>query len=238
MNTEEARELLPWYAAGALSAAEEKAVEAQLRQSPILRSELDEYRRLKATVASTEDVPEFREQLIQKTLAEIDAFEQAQKGVTRAASPRRAPGFFARLREQVAAFWAPLPMGGRLAFAGQFAIILVLGGVLIGTRSGETTRPGVGPQPRDTTSTTASGTDTLPTARGPQFKVIFQPDATEQAIRALLESMHLEIVAGPSAEQMYVLASATKDNKMDAATTLKQLRDARSIVRYADRTGQ
>jgi hypothetical protein len=232
MNTEEARELLPWYAAGALSPAEERAVEAHLRQSPILRSELDEYRRLKATVASTEDVPEFPPQLIQKTLAEIDALERAKTGDTRAASSSRGVGFFTRLRQQVAAFWAPLPIGGRLAFAGQFVIILVLGGVLIGTRPGETTQPG------GTVSTTVSGADTLPTLKGPQFKVVFQPDATEQAIRALLESMHLEIVAGPSAEQMYVLASASKDNKMDAAATLRQLRDARSIVRYADRTAQ
>jgi hypothetical protein len=231
MNTEEARELLPWYAAGALSPAEEKAVEAQLRQSPILRSELDEYRRLKETVASTEDVPEFRSQLIEKTLAQIDALEQ--KGAARVRSSRVEVGLFARLRQQVAAFWAPLPTGGRLAFAGQFVIILVLGGVLIGTRPGET------PQPGGSISTTASGTDTLPTgAKGPQLKVIFQPDATEQAIRALLESTHLEIVAGPSAEQMYVLASASKDNNLDVAASLKQLRDARSIVRYADRAGQ
>ena len=37
---------------------------------------------------------------------------------------------------------------------------------------------------------------------------------------------------------MYVLAHATKDNKMDVAATLKQLRDARSVVRYADQAAQ
>src|SRR5262249_38897911 len=131
---------------------------------------------------------------------------------------------------QIAAFWAPLPMGGRLAFAGQFVIILVLGGVLIGLRPGET--------PQEQVHRTVSGTDRVATATGPQLKVIFQPDATEQAIRALLESTHLEIVAGPSAEQMYVLASTTRDNKMDVATTLKQLRDARSVVRYADQAAR
>jgi hypothetical protein len=224
MNTEEARELLPWYAAGALSPAEEKAVEAQLRQSAILRNELDEYRRLKATVASTEDVPEFRPQLIQKTLAEIDALEQGDKRATRAASSSGEAGLLARIRRQVAAFWAPLPMGGRLAFAGQFVIILVLGGVLIGTH--------------ESVSDVASGPDTTVTAKGPRFKVIFQPEATEQAIWALLESAQLEIVSGPSAEHMYVLASAKADNKMDAAATLNQLRSASTVVRYADRAAQ
>lgn len=223
MNAEEARELLPWYAAGALSAAEEKAVEAQLRQSAILRNELDEYRRLKATVASTEDVPEFRPQLIQKTLAEIDALEQAEKRVTRATRSSGEEGFVTRLWQQIVGLWAPLPMGGRLALAGQFVLILVLGGVLIGTRPGGDAQFGV-----------ANGPDTVATAKGPQFKVIFQPEATEQAIRALLESAHLEIVAGPSTEQMYVLASATGKG-MDAAATLKQLREAPTVVRFADR---
>jgi len=226
MNTEEARVLLPWYAAGALSPAEEKAVEAHLRQSAILRNELDEYRRLQATVASTEDVPEFRPQLIKKTLAEIDALEQADKRVSRAGSPSGEAGLLARIRQQIAAFWAPLPMGGRLAFAGQLAIILVLGGVLIGTRS------------HDSVSEVVSGTETSVTAKGPQFKVIFQPEATEQAIRALLESAHLEIVSGPSAEQMYVLASASGDNKMDAAATLNQLRSASAVVRYANQVAR
>jgi hypothetical protein len=111
-------------------------------------------------------------------------------------------------------------MGGRLAFAGQFVLILVLGGVLIGTRPG------------DSVSVTASGPDTAAAVKGPQFKVVFQPEATEQAIRALLDSAHLEIVSGPSAEQMYVLAGAT-GTQVDAAATLKWLRDAPTIVRFA-----
>lgn len=226
MNTEEARELLPWYAAGALSPAEEKAVEAQLRQSPILRSELDEYRRLKTTVASTDDVPEFPPQLIQKTLAEIDAFERTKHGVTRAASSSARPGLFARLREQVEGFWAPLTTGGRLAFAAQFAIILVLGGVLVGTWL------------RETSYQVASGPDRPVAAKAGEFKVIFQPEATEQAIRALLDSAQLEIVSGPSTEQVYVLASTTEENKVDAGATLKQLREASSVVRSANRVEQ
>jgi putative zinc finger protein len=223
MNTEEARELLPWYAAGALSPAEAKAVETQLRQSPILRSELDEYRRLKEIVASTEDVPEFRPQLIQQTLAEIDALEQVQKRVTRAASASRGEGLFARIRQQMTAFWAPLPIGGRLAFAAQFAIILVLGGVLIGTQSQETEYVG------------ASGPGPAVTAKTAQFNVRFQPEATEEAVRALLERVHLEIVAGPSAQQSYALASSTSD-PMDAAATLKTLRES-PIVRFAELAG-
>jgi hypothetical protein len=225
MNAEEARELLPWYAAGALSAAEEKAVEAQLRPSPILRSELDEYRRLKATVAATDDVPEFRPQIIEKTLAEIDALEQAKEPVKRTAPSTGGQGLFAWLREQVISLWAPLPLGGRLALASQFAIILVLGGVLIGKQQPDTINEG------------ASGPDTVVTATGPRFTVVFQPEATGQAISALLESQHLEIVAGPSTEQMYVLAGA-KGYTVDAAATLKLLRETPAVVRFADRRSE
>jgi anti-sigma factor RsiW len=218
MNADEIRELLPWYAAGALSPAERRAVEAELRQSPALRNELEEYRRLKGAVAEADaEVPEFRPELIERTWRSIDAYEQTKKVKTGA---QESDGLLARVRRQLFGGWEGLPLGGRLAIAAQFAVILVLGGVLIGIAS------------RDRTFAVASGQTNVTAAQGPRFTVVFQPEATESAIRELLERAQLEIVAGPSAEQGYVLA-ATANAKVDSAATVARLRSASNVVRFA-----
>jgi hypothetical protein len=217
MNADEIRELLPWYAAGALSPAERRAVEAELRQSPALRNELEEYRRLKGAVAEADaEVPELRPELIERTWRSIDAYEQTKKR-TRARA-QDSEGWLVRARRQLFGGWEGLPLGGRLAIAAQFAVILVLGGVLIGIGS------------RDRTYTVASGQTTVTAAQGPRFMVVFQPEAPESAIRELLESAQLEIVAGPSAEQGYVLAATAK---VDPAATVARLRSASNVVRFA-----
>jgi anti-sigma factor RsiW len=219
MNADEVRELLPWYAAGALSPAERRAVEDQLRDSPTLRNELEEYRRLKGVVAETAaEEPEFRPEMIERTWRSIDEYEQTKQRRAAAQAPE---GFLARWRKG----WQGLPGGGRLALATQFAVILVLGGVLIGIAS------------REQVFTTASGPDVTGATAGPRFTVVFQPAATETAIRDLLASVQLQIVAGPSAEGGYVLAAAD-GAQVEASAALERLRGAAGVVRFAAPVGE
>ena len=83
-NHEEIRDLLPWYAAGTLDAAESAAVEAALGESEALRSELRELRALQgAALAPRSDEPAFRPGLIAGAWQRIDAYEAAQSAARR-----------------------------------------------------------------------------------------------------------------------------------------------------------
>jgi anti-sigma factor RsiW len=125
MKPEEARELLPWYAAGALEPNEARAVEAVLRQSPQLDQELAEWRALRSTVAEVgDDEPAFRPELIEDAHRRIDAYEQAQSEMRRGrrASRRASSG---AIHRALAAAGAQIVAGP----SGQDAYLIDLGDV-------------------------------------------------------------------------------------------------------------
>src|SRR5688572_5474126 len=126
MKPEEARELLPWYAAGALEPKEARAVEALLRQSPQLDQELAEWRALRSTVAEVgDDEPEFRPELIEDVHRRIDAYEQGQRVTHRERSGKGDRGAASWLGSLFGA-WNAIPFGVRAAVAAQFAALAVL----------------------------------------------------------------------------------------------------------------
>lgn len=84
--------------------------------------------------------------------------------------------------------------------------------------------------PRYTTATGGAG-GAPSAASGPGFRVVFNPDATEAAIRTLLRDLGGTIVDGPSALGFYTLAFA------DAAAreaALARLTDQPSVVEFVE----
>lgn len=217
MKPEEARELLPWYAAGALEPAQARAVEALLRQSPQLDQELAEWRALSSTVAKVgDDEPAFRPELVDDAHRRIDAYEQERRR-ERNASGRESSA--TSLLSSFLGLWNATPFGVRLAMAAQLAALAVLAGVLA-TRG-----------PSGATFETASGTNPAAEA-GRRITVMFQPDSSASEIQALLAAAGAQVVAGPSGQDSYVIDLGEVDDRQ-LAQTLEQLRANAAVVRFA-----
>lgn len=232
MKLEEARELLPWYAAGALDDEEARQVEALLRAQPELDRELAEWRALESVVAevATEE-PAFRPELLADAHRRIDAYEKTRAAASPApaakpiASPRRET---AKPRvttaqawlERIFGVWDATPFAARVAVAAQFAVLAVLVGILGTQWAGE--RSG----------TTLSGSRA--TFEGPHVDVVFRPERTLAEIEALLDDIGAQIVSGPTSQGLYVLALGDVD-EAQAAATVEALRGNTAVVQYAAR---
>jgi hypothetical protein len=229
MNRDEARELLPWYAVGALEPDQARAVEAHLADSPELAHELTQYETLREAVAEVPaDEPAFRPELLNDALARIDALEaDAAVDRTSTAVPEKdeaSGGWLSRLLDE----FRTLGGGPRLALAAQFCLLLVLGTVAFLPDEQAST-------PVSREFTTLSGEQGAAETGGPQFSVVFDPGATQAEVTALLERLDAQLVAGPSAQQAYVIALPTGDRREPQAL-LETLRGDAS-VRFATELG-
>lgn len=229
MNRDEAQRLLPWFAVGALDADEARAVAAHVEDSPELQRELEELRVLEREVVRVgANEPEFRPDLIDDAWRRIDEYERTREEARPAATsaPGR-PGWFATavewLRETLVTGWAGSPAGAKLAIAAQFALILVLGGILL--------LP-AGPDADDPAFRTLSGGDTAQLAGGSTLRVVFEPSVTEARIRETLADVGGEIVAGPSPQGSYMIRVAPTD-EAGIARVLDELRGRADVVRFA-----
>jgi anti-sigma factor RsiW len=231
MNQEEAKTLLPWFAAGALDADETRAVEAHLQASPELRQELAEFQVLQRSVEDVaDDEPVFNPSLIDDAFRQIDAYE-AQRPAT---AP---PGLLITgllnkavewLRETLVGGWVNAPSGARLAMVAQFALILILGGVLL-----TPTGPGTDGDPGfRTAARSANGADD---AAGTTLVIVFQPTVTEQRMSELLADVGGEIVAGPSAGGNYTIR-VKAESDADVTRALDTLRGNPDAVRFATKS--
>jgi len=204
-------ELLPWYAAGTLSAAETLRVERALgedaelaRQLDLVREELDE------TVLSNQRLSGASPRALDQLFARIDA--EPQRGKARKSL---------------------LDLGGRLAdwlspktlaWAGVAAalIIAVQAGALLdlaGRGGGTTYETASAPEAR-----AQSGT---------LLMVGFQPGAQAGAIEALLAESDATIVEGPKAG-LYKLRIGPADMpKAEAERVLALLKSRPALVRFA-----
>jgi len=221
MNREDAQKLLPWFAVGALDSDEARAVEAHLEDSPELQRELAELQVLEREVGEVRGhEPAFRPAMINDALRRIDEYE-----ATRVAPAE--PGVFARavewLRETLVGGWVGSPGGARLAIAAQFALILMLGGVLLAPQT---------PDRGDATFATSAGGNGADVIAGTTLTVTFHPDATEQRMRAALADVGGEIVAGPSTQGGYQVRIESTE-AADIARAVMQLREQTEVVRFA-----
>lgn len=225
MNKEEAKTLLPWFAVGALDADEMRTVEAHLQASPELQRELAEFKVMQDAVNDAENEPVFRPALINDALRQIEEFEATQQ------TPA-SPGLFSNavewLRETLVGGWVQAPSGARLAMVAQFALILVLGGILM-----TPTETGTDGEPAYSTAA-ARPADGATNAAGTALVVVFQPTATEQQMRDLLADVGAEIVAGPSARGSYTIR-VESESDADVAQTLGKLRGYPDAVRFASK---
>jgi len=229
MNKDEARKLLPWFAVDALDADEARAVEAHLQDSPELQRELRELQVLESEVVRmSADEPEFRPALINDAWRQIDAYESTRE--TRSAAPAK-PGLFEQavnwLRETLVGGWVEAPAGARLAMVAQFALILILGGVLL-------MPPGTGPDIGDAAyrSMGAGNATDAGLTGGATIGVVFQPTVTELQMRETLAEVGGEIVAGPSQQGNYSIRIESTDVE-EVRRVVERLRGQPDIVRFA-----
>ncbi|MGI9342358.1 MAG: anti-sigma factor family protein [Gammaproteobacteria bacterium] len=221
MNREDAQKLLPWFAVGALDSEEARAVEAHLEDSPELRRELAELQVLEREVGEVrEHEPQFRPAMIDDALRRIDQYEASR---TAPATPGIVERAVEWLRETLVGGWVGSPGGARLAIAAQFALILMLGGVLLAPQT---------PDRSDATFATSAGGNGADAIAGTTLKVTFQPDATEQRLRETLAAVGGEIVAGPSTQGGYQVRIESVD-AAEVARAVEQLRERTEVVRFA-----
>jgi anti-sigma factor RsiW len=222
VNAQEIRELLPWYAAGSLDAGQMRAVEAALQNDPQLERELKEFRALHTNVRRVSDAePAFRPTLLDEAHQRIDAYERTRKSA-------KDQNFFAAMNASIAnaleklfGAWTGMPTYARIAVAGQFAVIAVLGVLLMMQ------------QRIEVVSHTAGGSNEALLAHADMI-VAFQPQASAEQIEQLLSGIDAHFVSGPTAQQSYGIAlSESKATSIDRA--LATLRKQTDVVRLANR---
>lgn len=198
LSEEDVLELLPWYAGGKTSAAENAAIERKLAANPRLQAELKLARQEKqVSVESVKSLGEPSPDLLNKMLGQLDGVRQLPPLARDAAD--RAPGFFARLFG-----FTPTP-------ALRFAMIAAC--VLIVAESAALLKlTGADEQVYQTASAPEA-------AAGPQLIVHFQPDAKLSAITMLLSDLDASVVKGPMPDGAFVIG-LQKDADVNAAMTV------------------
>jgi len=194
MNLEDARELLPWYAADALEPEERAELEALLAQHESLREELAQLEVLENAVQDTAGEPQWNPALIHDTLARIDAYE-AEK-----AAPGPAARVVAWLRENLLEGWGGVPTLAKAALAAQLALFVALGGAWVAQQ-------GEGPGEH----VTAGGTGTA------HLSVRFQPGVDQATVTKTLRELDAAIVEGPSSLGLYGIQVEGLDPEDEAA---------------------
>jgi anti-sigma factor RsiW len=226
MKTEEIRDLLPSYAAGALGAEQAKRVEALLEVYPELKEELVEWRVLRSAVADvSNEEPAFRPELIDDVHRRIDAYEEGLKAARLEPESQRKPGITAgpgivkSLLGGISGLWDATPFAAQVAMAAQFAVLAVLITVVSVRPSGD---PGF--------ATASGGAAGVADGRG--VTVVFQPGTTLDEVQVLLEQTGAQIVAGPSGQGAYSLNLGDVDDAA-VASLLETLRGQDAVVRFA-----
>ncbi len=233
MNKDEAKNLLPWYAVGALETDELRAVEAFLNDSRELQQELAELRVLSDVVVEVgEDEPAFRSELIDDALARIATTEQVKPTSTpgvESSMKEQEGGFIAWLRDTLVGGWQGSPGSARVAIAVQFVFILGLGVVLL---TPTVTDVPVGPAD----GVVLVGEYGEP-GQGPEIELSFNPDVTVGAMVDAIYDMDGQIVAGPSAQGIYTIRLPEVDEQQlneivarlrEDATTIRFVRKVRN----------
>lgn len=202
------KEMIPLYINGRLSDSERAAFEAALASDPALKQELSEFEEIAALYPDIEEAIPFpsSDRVFSRIMDNIDAQEK------KAASPDGPGVFFEKLTEFIrTTFFSP-----RVAWA-VAAVQLVLLVTLVGTMPD-----------RQDFKTLSSGGGTSETAL--KINIVFEEDAKEKDIRALLNQLDAGIVAGPTANGLYVIEIPQSPSPDDV---LKVLVDSK-LVRLAE----
>jgi anti-sigma factor RsiW len=207
----EIEDLLPWHAAGTLSAREAQVVEAALARDPELMRRYELVcEELAQTIHLNETLGAPSARTMTDLFAKIDA-EPSRHTAPRSVNPGwRIRDFFGSLSPRTLA-WS--------AGAAALAIVLqaaVIGGIVFKERGASDYR-------------TASVSET--TSREGSFALIrFQPQASAVDVTHFLESNKLTITGGPAAGGIYrVRIAETKLSKSDLDHRLQSLQTDKTV---------
>jgi anti-sigma factor RsiW len=202
------KEMIPLYINGRLSDSERAAFEAALGSDAALKRELSEFEEIAALYPDIEEEIPFppSDRVFSRIMDNIDAREK------KAASPDGPGVLFEKLTDFIrTTFFSP-----RVAWA-VAAVQLVLLVTLVGTMPD-----------RQEFETLSSGGATTETVL--KINIVFEEDAMEKEIRALLNQLDAGIVAGPMANGLYVIEITESPSPDDV---VKALWDSK-LVRLAE----
>jgi anti-sigma factor RsiW len=211
--------LLPWHAAGTLSARDARRVEEALARDPDLASQ---YAVIREEYAETIDLNESlgapSARAMQKLFAAIDA-DPAQKPKAGPGLSSRISSFFASLSPRTLAWSASL---GALALLLQAGVI---GAVLIKTH----------PATYETASLSTNEPQSEPMTRAlgqespPRALVRFAPDARIADITALLDTYQASIVDGAKGGMLRLQFGGKAMTKDEVATLMRRLQGEKIV---------
>jgi anti-sigma factor RsiW len=194
--------LLPWYANGTLAEGERLKVEAHLRECAECRGELESVVSLRQDArAMFESEPAPSARLRSEVMARV---RKSRRG---AAQPRP-------FLESLATLFQPL-MRPKWAPALAAMLIVVQAGMLGWFALQSSPQPEV--QPRGVETAAA------------RIRIVFNPHATEQDIRAALTALNGRIVDGPSADGGYVIELPAVEPTV-LSQRLRELRERPGVV--------
>lgn len=205
--------LLPWYANGTLASEEREQVARHLESCPDCRRELDELMQIKHELTAVYRVhPEPSDRLARSVLANV-----AQEASTRRHAPAetrsRLDGLDRWIRSLLMPQWVPTLVA--VVLVAQLGLLLW---VTMPSQQGQVT-----------TRSLSSATVT--------FKIIFQEQATEGQIRALLNTIRGRVIDGPNPEQAYFIEVITGDPSGNVKA-LETLRERADVVYSAEAISQ
>lgn len=203
----EVQDLLPWYLAGTLEAAEQARVQAHLGVCAECQADLQLQRRLKAEIVQAPlDVEHGWSQMLKRIEADARPAPQARRaGAGRA--PRSRPSW----------------LGGAVALGPAWGAQAVWGGAALAASlaiAGVVWAPALHPAE----AYHVLGAKTA--AKPGNIVVIFRPDTPERAMREALKASHARLVDGPTAADAYVLSVPAAER----AAVLAALRARADVV--------
>jgi hypothetical protein len=198
---------LPWIVNGTASDAARRAAEAHLCECEHCREELARQQRVYAAMNAVTSAEAPLERGLDRLLQKVQAYEQ-QPG-------RGAPAADGAVRRR----WA-------MAAYGLAAMVLLEAGglVVLGMQLG-------GSHPSVTYRTLSSLDTALPPA---SIRLVVDPSMTVGKLQALLVSLHLQIVGGPSEDGVYSLGSLDRGRSVESDVTALR---AASGVRFVEPVG-
>jgi len=208
--------LLPWHAAGTLSARDARRVEEALARDPALAKQYSVIREEYAeTIDLNESLGAPSARAMQKLFAAIDA-EPAHAPRASFNVGSRVGGFFASLSPRTLAWSASL---GALALLLQAGVI---GAVLMKNQSATYQTASL--------STNEPVTRELSVAAPPRALVRFAPDARVTDITALLDRYHASIIDGARGGMFRLQFGGQAMSKEDVASLMSKLQAEKIIA--------
>jgi anti-sigma factor RsiW len=201
-------ELLPWYATGTLGEADRQRVARHLETCRDCSREL-------------EDLTEIR-----RALAELSHQEAAPSArLARSVMARVAAESIGQVRPGQETSWtAALDRWFRSLFMPQW--VPTLAAVLLVVQTGLLVWVALPPPERREIGTRSLG------VQAARIAVVFQPSATEEQIRSLLQKLHARFVDGPTGDGIFTITVNTGDPS--AAAALALLHERGDVIRSAE----